>query len=76
MTRAAIVTGPESGRAKALGEVFIPMTGQHDVDPAEQDRPAVPLGRPAQTREARDAAGTSFVVDGGLLLVAAAANRG
>jgi NAD(P)-dependent dehydrogenase (short-subunit alcohol dehydrogenase family) len=63
------------------------MTGQHDVDPHTESRPAIPLGRPGHAREiaaaivhlaspgARYTTGASFVIDGGLLLMAAQANR-
>ena len=73
--------------AVAPGEVSTPMTGQHDADPAEQDRPGIPLGRPAHAEEIAAAVGflaspeasyvtgESFVVDGGLLLMAAVRNR-
>ena len=73
--------------AVAPGETSTPMTGQHDVDPSSQDRPGIPLGRPASAREvatvirflaspeAGYVTGTSFVVDGGLLLMAALANQ-
>jgi NAD(P)-dependent dehydrogenase (short-subunit alcohol dehydrogenase family) len=69
--------------AVAPGEVSTPMTDQHDADPHEQDRPRIPLGRPGHAREiaaaitwlaspeASYATGSSFVVDGGLLLMAA-----
>jgi len=69
--------------AVAPGEVATPMTDQHDVDPATQERPRIPLGRPANAYEIAHAiaflaspeasyvTGTSFVVDGGLLLMAA-----
>src|SRR3954451_3765119 len=66
------------------GEISTPMTGQHEEDPEEQDREGdIPLGRPGHAYEigrwvaflASDAAsyatGSSFVVDGGLMLMAA-----
>ena len=73
--------------AVAPGEIATPMTGQEDVDPHGQDRPAVPLGRPGDAREvaalvvhlaseqASYTTGASYVVDGGMLLMAAEANR-
>jgi NAD(P)-dependent dehydrogenase (short-subunit alcohol dehydrogenase family) len=73
--------------AVAPGEISTPMTGQEDVDPATQDRPGIPLGRPGDAREiaamvvqlaspaSSYTTGASFVVDGGLLLMAAEANR-
>ena len=73
--------------AIAPGEISTPMTGQHDVDPATQERPGIPLGRPGRAAEIAAAiaflagpdasyvTGTSFVVDGGLLLMAAVANQ-
>ncbi len=73
--------------AVAPGEISTPMTGQHDVDPATQERPGIPLGRPGAASEIAAAisflagpdasyvTGTSFVVDGGLLLMAAVANQ-
>ena len=73
--------------AVAPGETSTPMTGQHDVDPSSQDRPGIPMGRPASAREvaavirflaspeAGYVTGASFVVDGGLLLMAALANQ-
>ena len=63
------------------------MTGQEDVDPHDQDRPGIPLGRPGDAREvaalvvhlASEAStyttGASYVIDGGMLLMAAEANR-
>ena len=69
--------------AVAPGEIPTPMTGQHDVDPETEDRPRIPLGRPGHAREiaaiivhlagpgASYTTGSSFVVDGGLLLMAA-----
>lgn len=73
--------------AVAPGEISTPMTGQHDADPRTQDRPSIPLGRPGHAREIAAAivhlaspgasytTGASFVIDGGLLLMAAQANR-
>jgi NAD(P)-dependent dehydrogenase (short-subunit alcohol dehydrogenase family) len=73
--------------AIAPGEISTPMTGQHDVDPATQERPGIPLGRPGVASEIAAAisflagpdasyvTGTSFVVDGGLLLMAAVTNQ-
>lgn len=73
--------------AVAPGEISTPMTGQHDVDPGTEERPGIPLGRPGDAREVASVirflaspeagyvTGASFVVDGGLLLMAAAANQ-
>jgi NAD(P)-dependent dehydrogenase (short-subunit alcohol dehydrogenase family) len=73
--------------AIAPGEISTPMTGQHDVDPTTQERPGIPLGRPGVASEIAAAisflagpdasyvTGTSFVVDGGLLLMAAVTNQ-
>jgi NAD(P)-dependent dehydrogenase (short-subunit alcohol dehydrogenase family) len=73
--------------AVAPGEVSTPMTGQHDVDPTTTTRAGIPLRRPASAHEiasvivflcgphASYATGESFVVDGGLLLMAAEQNR-
>ncbi|HYF44996.1 MAG TPA: SDR family oxidoreductase, partial [Acidimicrobiales bacterium] len=67
----------------APGEISTPMTGQHDVDPETEDRPGIPLGRPGNAHEIAEAVahlaspeasyttGASFVIDGGLLLMAA-----
>ena len=69
--------------AVAPGEISTPMTGQHDVDPHAEERPRVPLGRPGHSREIAAAivhlaspeasytTGASWVIDGGLLLMAA-----
>jgi hypothetical protein len=63
------------------------MTGQHEADPVKQDRPGIPLTRPAHAAEIAAAVrfvaspeasyvtGESFVVDGGLLLMAAVRNQ-
>jgi NAD(P)-dependent dehydrogenase (short-subunit alcohol dehydrogenase family) len=73
--------------AVAPGEIATPMTGAHERDPQEIERPGIPLGRPGHAREiagaiaflASDEAsyvtGESFVVDGGLLLMAAVRNQ-
>ena len=73
--------------AVAPGEVATPMTDQHDVDPASQQRPGIPVGRPASAHEIAHAVayvaspqagyltGASLVVDGGLLLMAAVRNQ-
>ncbi len=67
----------------APGEISTPMTGQHDVDPEGEERPGIPLGRPGHSREIAAAivhlaspeasytTGASWVIDGGLLLMAA-----
>ena len=76
--------------AIAPGEIATPMTGQHEVDPTEegQDKPYVPLQRAGgaleiaslvvwlASPEATYANGSSFVVDGGLMLKAAAQSGG
>ena len=69
--------------AVAPGEIATPMTGGEDTDPHTIERPNLPLGRPGHAREiaswvaflasekASYATGSSFVVDGGLMLMAA-----
>jgi NAD(P)-dependent dehydrogenase (short-subunit alcohol dehydrogenase family) len=69
--------------AIAPGEIATPMTGDEDTDPRTIERPNLPLGRPGHAREiaawvsflasdkASYATGASFVVDGGLMLMAA-----
>jgi NAD(P)-dependent dehydrogenase (short-subunit alcohol dehydrogenase family) len=69
------------------GEIATPMTGQEDEDPRGTERPGIPLGRPGDAREIAAwiawlvaeepgyATGASFVVDGGLTLMAAQQDR-
>ena len=69
--------------AVAPGEISTPMTCAEDKDPHTIERPNLPLGRPGHAREiaawvaflasekASYATGASFVVDGGLMLMAA-----
>jgi NAD(P)-dependent dehydrogenase (short-subunit alcohol dehydrogenase family) len=73
--------------AIAPGEIATPLTGAGDADPETIDRPMLPAGRPGHAHEiaamvaalaspdASYATGASFVVDGGLMLMAAEANR-
>src|SRR5438093_13090704 len=73
--------------AVAPGEIATPMTGSEDVDPQTQERRAIPAGRPGDAREiaacvaflaspeASYATREAFVVDGGMLLMAAVANQ-
>ena len=70
----------------APGEIATPMTQQEDENVEQEERPAIPLGRPGDAREiaaviaflcspqASYATGASFVVDGGMLQMAAEAN--
>jgi NAD(P)-dependent dehydrogenase (short-subunit alcohol dehydrogenase family) len=72
----------------APGEIATPMTGNEDVDPRTVEREGIPAGRPGDAREiaslvvwlasdgASYATGSTFVVDGGLLLMAAERNDG
>jgi NAD(P)-dependent dehydrogenase (short-subunit alcohol dehydrogenase family) len=71
----------------APGEISTPMTGAEDVDPKGQERTKIPVGRPGHADEiaaaiaflarpeAAYATGASFVIDGGMLLMAAVANQ-
>jgi len=73
--------------AIAPGEIATPMTGKEDADVDREPRQGIPLGRPGDAREiaslvawlaspgAAYATGHSFVVDGGLLLMAAVRGR-
>jgi NAD(P)-dependent dehydrogenase (short-subunit alcohol dehydrogenase family) len=73
--------------AIAPGEIATPMTGAEDVDPTTIRRPTIPVGRPGSAHEiaaaiaflaspeASYATGASFVIDGGMLLMAAVANQ-
>ena len=69
--------------AIAPGEISTPMTGAEDTDPHTIEKPNLPLGRPGHAREisawvaflasekSSYTTGQSFVVDGGLMLMAA-----
>jgi NAD(P)-dependent dehydrogenase (short-subunit alcohol dehydrogenase family) len=73
--------------AVAPGEIATPMTGAEDADVDAIERPAIPAGRPGDAREIAAAiaflcspaasyvTGESFVIDGGMLLMAAVANQ-
>jgi len=71
----------------APGEIATPMSDNEDADPSRIPRPGIPMGRPGDAREIAAAiaflaspgasyvTGESFVVDGGLLLMAAIRNQ-
>jgi NAD(P)-dependent dehydrogenase (short-subunit alcohol dehydrogenase family) len=73
--------------AVAPGEIATEMTGNEDVDPHTLDRPGIPLGRPGDANEVAAlvawlcsdessyVTGASFVIDGGLLQMAAVRNE-
>lgn len=81
----AMELAPHGVRVNAIapGEIATPMTGAEDTDPHTIERPNLPLGRPGHAREisawvaflaseeSSYATGQSFVVDGGLMLMAA-----
>jgi NAD(P)-dependent dehydrogenase (short-subunit alcohol dehydrogenase family) len=73
--------------AVAPGEIATAMTGQENADPSATARKAIPLGRPGSAHEVAElivwlaspassyVTGTSVVVDGGMLLMAAVCNQ-
>ncbi len=73
--------------AVAPGEIATPMTGGEDIDPHDRPRPMIPAGRPGDAREVAAliawlcspesgyVTGSSYVVDGGLTLMAAVGNQ-
>jgi NAD(P)-dependent dehydrogenase (short-subunit alcohol dehydrogenase family) len=73
--------------AVAPGEIATPMPGAEDADVEQERRDSIPAGRPGDAREiaslvswlaspgAAYATGHSFVVDGGLLLMAVGERR-
>ncbi|HEX2162287.1 MAG TPA: SDR family oxidoreductase [Thermoleophilaceae bacterium] len=73
--------------AVAPGEIATPMTGNEDVPPDSVERPMIPAGRPGDAREiaaaivflaspgGRYVTGESLVIDGGLSIMGAEANR-
>jgi NAD(P)-dependent dehydrogenase (short-subunit alcohol dehydrogenase family) len=81
----AIELASYSIRANAIapGEISTPMTGQEAWTREQSNAQNLPLGRPSHTREvaawvaflaseeASYATGASFIVDGGLMLMAA-----
>jgi NAD(P)-dependent dehydrogenase (short-subunit alcohol dehydrogenase family) len=86
LTKAMALELAEHGitaNAVAPGEIATPMTEMEDVDPRAVERSAIPVGRPGDANEVAslivwlcsDAAayvtGSSYVIDGGLLLNAA-----
>jgi NAD(P)-dependent dehydrogenase (short-subunit alcohol dehydrogenase family) len=81
----AMELAPYAIRVNAIapGEISTPMTGAEATNPQTIERPNLPLGRPGHAREvaawvaflasekASYATGASFIVDGGLMLMAA-----
>jgi NAD(P)-dependent dehydrogenase (short-subunit alcohol dehydrogenase family) len=73
--------------AVAPGEIATRMTGAEDEDPHDEQRGGIPAGRPGDAHEvgaviaflaspsASYVTGQSYTVDGGMLLMAAAANQ-
>jgi|SRR5215207_7340523 len=90
LTKAMALELAEHGitvNAVAPGEIATKMTGQEDEDPHDEDRPGIPAGRPGHAREiaaavaflasegASYATGQSFIIDGGMSLMAPVANQ-
>ena len=90
LTKALALELAEHGitvNAVAPGETATAMTGNEGADPRTIERPGLPAGRPADpaeiaaviaflaSPEASYVTGESIVVDGGLMLMAAEANR-
>jgi NAD(P)-dependent dehydrogenase (short-subunit alcohol dehydrogenase family) len=90
LTRAMALELAEHGiRANAVapGEIATQMSDEEGIDPERVRRPMIPAGRPGHVREIADvivflassaasyATGQSYVVDGGMLLMGAEANR-
>jgi NAD(P)-dependent dehydrogenase (short-subunit alcohol dehydrogenase family) len=85
----ALELGPHAITVNAVapGETATRMTGQEDEDPHGEERPGVPLRRPGDAREiaaviaflcspeSSYVTGASYVVDGGMVLMAAMANQ-
>ena len=88
---ALTLTGPfqcgQRAARRAPGEIATKMTGNEDVDPRGERRAGIPAGRPGDANEiatvvamlcspeAGYVTGASYVVDGGMLLMAATANQ-
>lgn len=85
----ALELAPQGVRVNSIapGEIATAMAGFEDGDAHSISRPGIPAGRPGDPREVAElvvflaspasayATGSSFVVDGGLLLMAAAGER-